>query len=66
MSASDRTELAYSVFRGGFRKGSHAPPHWADIEPWMRDAMLVAYLQGKLDGSTNYRADEQRQGDCGK
>jgi len=32
------------------------PPAWRDLEPWVRDAVLTAYLQGKLDGSTNYRA----------
>lgn len=51
----DRAQVAYDVFRGGFRKGHpNTPPPWDDLKPWIRDAMLVAYLQGKLDGSTRY------------
>lgn len=49
----DRIKTAYHVFRGGFRPGANMPPHWTDLEPWVRDALVVAYLQGKLDGSTH-------------
>lgn len=48
----DRPKMAYSIFRGGLRKDVIPPPHWDELEPWMRDAMRVAYLQGKLDGTT--------------
>ena len=41
-------ELAYDVFRNGCTKDK--PPAWDNLEPWMRDAMTVTYLQGKLDG----------------
>lgn len=48
-----RAKLAYSVFRGGFREGGpDAPPHWDNLPPNMRDAITVAYLQGKLDGAS--------------
>jgi hypothetical protein len=50
-----RARLAYETFRGGFVK-SKPPPHWDDLQQWMRDAVLVAYLQGTLDGP--YSGDE--------
>ena len=52
--SDERAKLAYSVFRGGFRKDADAPPHWDDLPTWVRDAVTVAYLQGKLDGSTKF------------
>ncbi len=51
---TDRVRLAYNVLRNGIRKDK--PPEWEILQPWMRDAMLVTYLQGKLDGSTKYAA----------
>jgi len=48
MNSDDRVTLAYSTFRGGCRE-DNAPPRWGELEPWMRDAMRVAYLQGTLD-----------------
>lgn len=47
---TERVQMAYNVFRGGFR-GDHpnTPPHWDDLPPWVRDAVTVAYLQGQLD-----------------
>jgi hypothetical protein len=43
-----RIKAAYNTFRGGVR---HADiPQWDDAPSWVRDAMRVAYLQGKLDG----------------
>lgn len=54
--AMNRERVAYNVFRGGFRADAKPPPHWDDLEPWVRDAVTVAYLQGKLDGSTHYAA----------
>jgi hypothetical protein len=58
-----REQLAYDVFRGGFRAGAKVPPHWDDLEPWVRDAILVAYLQGKLDGSTRYPGGQMLDGE---
>ena len=48
-----RERIAYDAFRGGFRRGAVVPPHWDDLESWMRDALMIAYLQGKLDGKAN-------------
>ncbi len=42
-----REQVAYEAFRRGFMRGG--PPRWPDLEPWMRDAIKVAYLQGTLD-----------------
>lgn len=46
----DRERLAYNTYRNGFSKNH--PPHWQNLEPWVRDAITVAYLQGRLDGGT--------------
>lgn len=46
--SKERAQVAYATFRGGFDHS--APPHWEDAPAWVRDAVLVAYLQGKLDG----------------
>ena len=42
-------ETAYYTFREGFGFGADRPPEWSKLKSWMRDAMIVAYLQGKLD-----------------
>lgn len=48
--AEDRARLAYETYRGGFREDAPCPvPHWDDAPTWVRDAIHVAYLQGKLD-----------------
>ena len=47
----ERAKIAYDVFRGGFRTAGMAPPHWDKLESWMRDALVVAYAQGKIDGN---------------
>jgi hypothetical protein len=48
--AEDRARLAYETFRSGFRVDAPCPvPHWDDAPAWVRDAVHVAYLQGKLD-----------------
>jgi hypothetical protein len=50
----ERPKTAYSVFRGGFRSDApFIPPHWDDLETWMRDAIYVGYLQGQLDRKAN-------------
>jgi hypothetical protein len=50
----ERWQTAYEIYRGGFRKD--APPHWDDLPSWVRDAIKVAYLQGKLDGPSHAAA----------
>lgn len=48
--SEERIVWAYNTFRGGFREDAPCPiPHWDDAPPWVRDAMRVAYMQGKLD-----------------
>jgi hypothetical protein len=46
---NDRAELAYSIYRGGFSDAAKMPPHWSELPSWIRDAITVAYLQGKTD-----------------
>lgn len=46
----DRAQVAYDAYRSGFSRGHVVPPLWAELESWMRDALIVTYLQGKLDG----------------
>lgn len=48
MENESRERLAYDIFRNGFSK--NRPPSWQELEPWMRAALTVAYLQGALDG----------------
>lgn len=51
--SADRTKTAYGAFRVGFGGGplsDWAPPNWEHLETWVRDALRVAYLLGKLDG----------------
>lgn len=57
---TERVRLAYNVLRDGIRKDR--PPEWESLQPWMRDAMLVTYLQGKLDwgASVAARADGEQ------
>jgi len=40
--------MAYNTFRNGF-PDSTLIPRWEDAPVWVRDVVLVAYLQGKLD-----------------
>lgn len=44
-----RAKIAYDAFRGGFCGGETPVPHWDEAPTWVRDAVLVAYLQGRLD-----------------
>jgi hypothetical protein len=57
VTMTERAEQSYHIFRGGFRTAP-PPPHWEDLEPWMRDAVKVAYLQGKLDGAHGEQRDK--------
>lgn len=60
---SKRQQVAYNVFRGGFGDGHpNRPPHWDDLEPWIRDALTVAYLQGQLDGLPKKNAASEQYG----
>lgn len=43
-----RARLAYETFRGGCNDITKVP-HWDKTPGWVRDAVLVAYLQGRLD-----------------
>lgn len=54
---TERAQVAYAAFRGGFRDDAKAPPHWNDLETWMRDALKVAYLQGRLDGKSLWKPE---------
>lgn len=47
----ERARAAYETFRVGFRGHLRAPPSWEQLDPWIRDACKVAYLQGALDGA---------------
>lgn len=47
-----RAKVAYDTFRGGFRGASCPVPHWDEAPAWVRDVVLVAYLQGTLDGKS--------------
>lgn len=47
----DRAQTAYNAYRNGFSRGHILPPPWNELESWMRDAVIVAYLQGKLDAA---------------
>lgn len=43
-------QKGYSTFQGGFRPGTlFIPPHWLNLEPWQRDAMVCAALQMKVE-----------------
>lgn len=46
--AEDRARVSYEAFRNGF-DGGVLPPEWDKAPAWVRDAIHVAYLQGKLD-----------------
>jgi hypothetical protein len=45
---NERAKLAYEVFRSGLRYPDDIPT-WDDAPSWVRDAVIVAYLQGLLD-----------------
>lgn len=49
--AEQRAQQAYASFRGGLHDIPFPVPHWDDAPAWVRDVVLVAYLQGNLDGS---------------
>lgn len=50
MSANDeRAKTAYETLRAGFGKNPCPCPPWDGLEVWMRDALIVCYLQGRVD-----------------
>ena len=51
MISAERAKLAYDTFRGGL-KDPGTIPHWDEAPSWVRDAVVVAYLQGTLDKRT--------------
>jgi len=55
MTSAERPKLAYDTFRGGL-KDSSTIPHWDDAPSWVRDAVLVAYLQGLLDSPDRHES----------
>lgn len=57
MTEVDRAKLAYDTFRGGI-KGASKVPEWENTPGWVRDAVLVAYLQGKLDAPRPFHGAE--------
>lgn len=40
-------QVAYNIFRGGFRN-PNPPPHWDELEPWVREAVVFSYRQGQI------------------
>lgn len=44
-----RARVAYEAFRGGLLPIDMDVPRWEDAPNWIRDVVLVAYLQGTLD-----------------
>jgi len=54
-----RAELSYETFRNGL-KDPRSIPAWDKAPGWVRDAVLVAYLQGTLDGPDSAAVREPR------
>jgi len=46
LPSTERHIIAYETVRAGCK---NIIPAWDSLEPWIRDAVKVAYLQGKLD-----------------
>lgn len=46
---TEQAKTAYETFRGGFGKNPCPAPPWYEAPRWVRDAVLVAYLQGRVD-----------------
>jgi hypothetical protein len=49
---TDRARLAYETILRGFSEPQDAEnfiPEWRSAPTWVRDAVRVAYMQGKLD-----------------
>jgi hypothetical protein len=50
--SDDRIKEAFNAFTSGIRPGYTPLPTWDTAPAWVRDAMRVAYLQGKLDSGS--------------
>lgn len=49
--SDERIKEAFESFTRGVRRPGYTPlPTWDTAPAWVRDAMRVAYLQGKIDG----------------
>lgn len=57
---NERAMLAYESFRNGLRYPQDIPT-WDDAPSWVRDAVIVAYLQGTLDGPRGCPQDTEVQ-----
>jgi hypothetical protein len=47
--STKRARTAYDAFRNGFPGETWPMPEWEKAPFWVRDVVLVAYLQGTLD-----------------
>ena len=54
-----RAMISYLDFRRGFSDPSKRPPEWDALPDFVRDAILVAYAQGKLDAKAKAIAAER-------
>ena len=50
---NERAQLAYETFRNGLRCRDDIPAWW-DAPSWVRDVVIVAYMQGTLDGPRSH------------
>lgn len=57
--ADDRIKTAYDTFRHGIT-AKDIPLPWGHLLPWIRDAMRVAYLQGRLDKGRDESRDDSK------
>lgn len=48
MMNEDRAKLAYETFRNGLKNPDDIPT-WGKASSWIRDIVIVGYLQGRLD-----------------
>jgi hypothetical protein len=53
---NERAQLAYETFRNCLRYPDDIPAWW-DAPSWVRDAVIVAYLQGTLDGRKGFSSE---------
>lgn len=55
MMSEDRAKLAYETFRNGLKNPDDIPT-WDKATSWVRDIVMVGYLQGMLDGFSRNRS----------
>jgi hypothetical protein len=56
---NERAKLAYDTFRNGLRYPIDIPA-WDDAPSWVRDAVIVGYSQGWLDGTVTSLDSENK------